>query len=225
MEKTLRLIPEFEKLTTVTNPRGYIGCSVIGHECDRYIWLNKYGTQLKYEIPFRLGRIFERGNLEEERIFSSIKKLSCVELISTQLSFENKLLQGSCDGIIKDKQGNKYILELKTMNDGNFKRLKKHGLSKSNATYWSQCQAYMHLAHRLLSPVQGLIFLAVNKNDESMYEELIEYDPIFGEGLVAKAERISLIIEMPDGIFSTEKKPQACFNCSFHKHCYGEPNV
>ena len=111
------------------------------------------------------------------------------------------------------------------MNDGNFKRLKKYGLSKSNATYWSQCQAYMHLAHRLWSPVQGLIFLAVNKNDESMYEEIVEYDPIFGEGLVAKAKRIDGLEEMPDGIFSTEKKPQACFTCSFHKHCYGEPNV
>ena len=232
MEKTLRLIPEFEKLTTITNPRGYIGCSVIGHECDRYIWLNKYG-KLTYEIPFRLGRIFERGNLEEERIFSSLKKLSCVELIWTQLSFASSILQGSCDGVIKDKQGNQYILELKTMNDGNFKRLKKHGLSKSNVTYWSQCQAYMHLAHetnqieniRLWSPVQGLIFLAVNKNDESMYEELIEYDPIFGEGLVAKANRIDQLEEMPDGIFSTKKKPQACFTCVFHKHCYGEPNV
>lgn len=226
MEKPLRLIPELEKLTTVTNPRGYIGCSVIGHECDRYIWLNKYGKQLKYEIPFRLGRIFERGNLEEERIFSSIKKLSCVELISTQLSFANSILQGSCDGVIKDKQGNQYILELKTMNDGNFKRLKKHGLSKSNATYWSQCQAYMHLAiELLLLDFKGVLFLAVNKNDESMYEELIEYDPLVGEGLVAKAKRIDGLEEMPDGIFSAEKKPQACFNCSFHKHCYGEPNV
>lgn len=224
MEQPLRLIPEFEKLTTITSPRGYIGCSVIGHECDRYIWLNKYG-KLTYEIPFRLGRIFERGNLEEERIFSSLKKLSCVELVSTQLSFANSILQGSCDAVIKDNRGNEYIMELKTMNDGNFKRLKKYGLSKSNATYWSQCQAYMHLAHRLWSPVQGLIFLVVNKNDESMYEELIEYDPLVGEGLVAKAERIDELKEMPDGMFSAEKKPQVCFSCSFHKHCYGEPNV
>lgn len=226
MEKPLRLIPELEKLTTVTNPRGYIGCSVIGHECDRYIWLNKYGKQLKYEIPFRLGRIFERGNLEEERIFSSLKKLSCVELLSTQLSFASSILQGSCDAVIRDKPGNQYILELKTMNDGNFKRLKKHGLSKSNATYWSQCQAYMHLAiELLLLDFKGVLFLAVNKNDESMYEEFIEYDPMFGEGLVAKAKRIGQLNEIPDGIFSAEKKPQACFNCSFHKHCYGEPNV
>ena len=225
MEKPLRLIPELEKLTTVTNPRGYIGCSVIGHECDRYIWLNKYG-KLTYEIPFRLGRIFERGNLEEERIFSSLKKLSCVELLSTQLSFASSILQGSCDGVIKDKQGNQYILELKTMNDGNFKRLKKYGLSKSNATYWSQCQAYMHLAiELLLLDFKGVLFLAVNKNDESMYEEFIEYDPMFGEGLVAKAKRIGQLNEIPDGIFSTEKKPQACFTCSFHKHCYGEQNV
>ena len=82
--------------------------------------------------------------------------------------------------------------------------------------------SYMHLAHRLWSPVQGLIFLVVNKNDESMYEEFIEYDHIFGEGLVAKANRIDQLEEMPDGIFSVKKKPQACFNCSFHKHCYGE---
>lgn len=239
----LRLIPHLEKLTTTARPRGYIGCSVIGHECDRYIWLNKYGD-FTYEIPFRLGRIFDRGKLEEERIFSSLKKLSCFELISTQVSFSKDELKGNCDAVLVDRQGNVYILELKTMNDRNFKALKKYGLSKSNTLYWSQCQAYMKLSRSRYETVMewinpttiyGLgfsgvsiskaIFLAVNKNDESLHEEIIDYDPAVGEGLVAKAERIDQLKEMPEGIFSTDKKPQTCFNCSFHKYCYGEINA
>ena len=214
--ETMKLIPAFEKLTTVASPRGYIGCSQIGHACDRYIWLNKYGT-MTWEVPVRKQRIFERGHLEEKRILNLIERLEESEVFHSQVYLSRQPLQGSCDGILKDKGGERYIFELKTMNEASFKALKKHGLGKSNAIYWAQCQAYMHL-----SGIPKTIFLAVNKNDESMYEELIEYDPIEAEGLVAKAERIDQLPHEPEGIFNEHKKPQACFQCQFHKHCYGD---
>lgn len=215
----MKLIPAFEKLTTVASPRGYSGCSQIGHSCDRYIWLNKYGGKITWKIPFQKWRIFERGRWEERRVYALFDEWEGFYLSSTQTSFSNDHLQGSCDGILRDRNGERYILELKTMNDAAFRALKKHGLGKSNAIYWAQCQAYMHL-----SGIPKAIFLAVNKNDESMYEELIEYDPIEAEGLMAKAERIDHLPHEPEGIYDENKKPQSCFQCQFHQHCYGDRN-
>lgn len=213
----MKLIPEFEKMTSVASPRGYIGCSQIGHPCDRYIWLNKYGGKITWKIPFQKWRIFERGRWEERRVYALFDEWEGFYLSSTQTSFSNDHLQGSCDGILKDENGGRYIFELKTMNDAAFKALKKHGLGKSNAIYWAQCQAYMHL-----SDIPKTIFLAVNKNDESMYEELIEYDPIEAEGLMAKAERIDQLTHEPEGIYDEKRKPQSCFQCQFHQRCYGD---
>ena len=215
----MKLIPEFEKMTSVASPRGYIGCSQIGHPCDRYIWLNKYGGKITWKIPFQKWRIFERGRWEERRVYALFDEWEGFYLSSTQTSFSNDHLQGSCDGILKDENGGRYIFELKTMNEASFKALKKHGLGKSNSIYWAQCQAYMHLSH-----IPRAIFLAVNKNDESMYEELIEYAPIEAEGLMAKAERIDQLPHEPEGIYNEKKTPQSCFQCQFHQHCYGDRN-
>lgn len=212
----MKLIPVFEKMTSVASPRGYIGCSQIGHPCDRYIWLNRYGGKITWKIPFQKWRIFERGRWEERRVYALFDEWEGFYLSSTQTSFSNDHLQGSCDGILKDENGGRYIFELKTMNEASFKALKKHGLGKSNSIYWAQCQAYMHL-----SGIHKTIFLSVNKNDESMYEELIEYDPIEAEGLMAKAERIDQLPHEPEGIYNEKKKPQSCFQCQFHQHCYG----
>lgn len=215
----MKLISKFETLITLNSPRGYIGCSQIGHSCDRYIWLNKYG-KMSWEISFQKNRIFERGKLEEERILKAIDLLEDIHILDKQTSFSNKVLQGSCDGILKDKEGELYIFELKTMNDSAFKSLKKYGLGKSHAIYWAQCQAYMHLSQGILKT----IFLVVNKNDESLYEELITYDPLEAEGLIAKAERINALQNEPRGIFNDTKKSQACFHCPFHQSCYGGPH-
>jgi hypothetical protein len=216
----MKLIPAFEKLATVASPRGYIGCSQIGHACDRYIWLNKYG-KMKWEVPFRTQRIFERGKLEERRIDDLVIKLWKYGFMfsGAQTEFSNDHLQGSCDGFLYTPDEQPHVFELKTMNDAAFRALKKHGLGKSNAIYWAQCQAYMHL-----SGIPKTIFLAVNKNDESMYEELIAYDPLEAEGLMAKAQRIDQLSQEPEGIYDENKKPQSCFQCQFHQHCYGDRN-
>ncbi|GAO97662.1 hypothetical protein Cva_00298 [Caedimonas varicaedens] len=124
------LIEEFEKLTTVQKTRGYLGCSIIGHPCDRYIWLQKYGD-LTLEIPFRKQRIFERGMIEESRIFSLLSKVDRWTIEKIQHPVQKGILKGNIDAIIGYEDGTRYILEIKTMNDEAFKELRKHGVQKS----------------------------------------------------------------------------------------------
>jgi hypothetical protein len=210
------LIKEFEKLTTTRKSRGYLGCSTIGHACDRYIWLNKYG-EMEITIPFRKQRIFERGSLEESRILSLLGKVENWTIESIQHPLQKGILSGNVDAVIKDPDGTRYILEIKTMNDKAFKELKKHGVKKVQFGYWVQCQTYLYLSEG----INAALFLVVNKNDESMYEEVIYLDPSVGETFLAKAIRIDEQKEMPLGLMAFEKKPLPCFGCSFERFCYG----
>ena len=41
-------------------PRRYLGASVAGHECDRYLWLHFRGL-FRERFEGRMYRLFERG--------------------------------------------------------------------------------------------------------------------------------------------------------------------
>ena len=214
------LIKEFEKLTTTRKLRGYLGCSTMGHPCDRYIWLNKYG-EITFEIPLKKQRIFERGIMEESRILSLLGKVEGWTIESLQYPLQKGVLRGNADAVLKDRDGIRYILEIKTMNDKAFRELKKHGVQKAQFSYWAQCQTYLYLSE----DIHTALLLVVNKNDESMYEEIIPIDLSVGETFLAKATRIHEQTEMPLGLMAFEKKPLSCFGCSFERFCYGEEQL
>lgn len=210
------LIKEFEKLTTTRKPRGYLGCSTMGHTCDRYIWLNKYG-EMEITLPFKKQRIFERGIIEESRILSLLGKVEGWTIESIQHPLQKGVLSGNADAVIRDQDGTRYILEIKTMKDKAFKALKKDGIKKAQFGYWVQCQTYLYLSEG----INAALILVVNKNDESLYEEVIDIDPSVGETFLSKATRIDEQQEMPKGLRAFEKKSLECFGCSFEKFCYG----
>lgn len=213
------VIDLFETITFSEKPRGYIGCSVIGHACYRYIWLNKYGKEAT-EIPFRRKRIFERGHWEEGRILSLIEKTGEFSIEGTQVlasSGDEPVLKGHADAILRHKDGTRYLLEIKTMNSRGFKALCRQGLKRSHFSYWSQVQTYLYLL--LLNTA---IVIAVNKNDESLHEEVIDIEPSVGAHLVDKAKRISEQTEMPLGLAYHSTKQLECYGCSFEKLCYQE---
>ena len=58
--------------------RPHLGASLIGHECDRYLWLTFRWAKLA-EFEGRLLRLFDRGNREEPRIHEELRGIG-VEL-------------------------------------------------------------------------------------------------------------------------------------------------
>jgi hypothetical protein len=203
------LIELFEKLSVNQQPRGYIGCSVIEHPCNKYIWFSKHqGTT----ISFKQRRIFERGLMEEPRIIKLIKETGEFSIINEQHFVSKYPLEGHIDAIIENKNGNKYILEIKTMNEKNFKRLLKHKTAIAFPSYYAQCQCYM-----LLSDVHEAILLAVNKNTEEIHEEIINFNEEYATCLLAKS--ITIQEDIPSGF---SKKQLECFYCGFKEKCQGE---
>ena len=91
------------------------------------------------------------------------------------------------------------------------------GIRKSKPEHFAQCQLYMHSQH-----LTRCLYLAVNKNDESLYSERIEYDVAFALALEAKIERIAKSDRAPARLFEdpTSKAAFKCSWCSARAQCH-----
>src|SRR5690606_7898622 len=81
--------------------------------------------------------------------------------------------------------GEEFLLEFKTHNTKSFVNLVNIGVREAKPEHWSQMQVYMHkrgLKHAL--------YMAVNKNDDDLYCEIVPIDPAQGPKLIAKADEV-----------------------------------
>ena len=207
------LIELLERNSVTRQPRSYIGCSSIGHECDRYLWLN-YHKPIKETITYQQNKIFKRGDLEEDVLLRDLAKQPEVEIVKTQVELAAGDLKGHADGIIR-VNNDFYILEIKTMNNRNWQQFQKHGLKKTKPIYWAQCQVYMGMSN-----IHKAVLLATNKDNEEAHEEIILFDKDQFAALVLRAKRLKTQTEEPDGLTYYSKPPFTCTFCPRKEHCW-----
>lgn len=110
------------------------------------------------------------------------------------------------------------LLEFKTHNTKSFCNLVAKGVKEAKPVHWVQMQTYM-FKHGL----SRALYVAVNKNDDDLYTEVVHLDPTVGPEMVAKAERVIRAATPPQRI---GKHPSwiDCKFCEFSNVChYGEP--
>jgi hypothetical protein len=203
-------------------------CSSLGNECERRLW---YGFRWAHEPETFTGRtlrIFETGNVEETRLCDDLRLIGCDVLQvdgetgnQFEVSFLGGHLTGHTDGEVSgipEAPKTPHLLECKSHNDKSFKELKKFGVRVSKPVHFSQMQIYMH--GRSLTRA---LYLAVNKNDDEIYTERLEYDPAFAMQLVAKAERIVTADAAPPKLHEdpNAKMAWACGYCPARGVCHG----
>lgn len=197
-------------------PRPYLGMSQLGHKCSRYLWY--YFRWVAYtEHDARRERIFRRGDLEEARITRYLESIG-ITIVSTQAThhdFEGHL-SGHTDGVVKDipELDGEVLLEIKTMSDKYFKQLEKNGVKYSKPEYYCQVQTYMYY-----SKVKYALHITVNKNDESLYIELIEFNNKDAQALIDRAYDI-ISSPVPPGKLSQDPKYYICGWCDFKAQCH-----
>lgn len=122
--------------------------------------------------------------------------------------------------------GEEFLTEFKTHNTKSFcalvaeKTLKpmECGVKNAKPVHWFQMQVYMHKRG-----LRFALYMAVNKNDDDLYAEVVEYDPSIGPMLLQKA---GTIIGAPKPLPRISNSPAwfECKFCDFNKIChYGEP--
>jgi hypothetical protein len=175
--------------------RTYLGASVIGAACHRWLWYDFRWACPPEEKSGRVRRLLETGDIEEARLIADLRSTGATVLekdpkTGGQFGFTDigGHFRGHMDGQaigVTEAPKKWHVVEAKSHNDKSFGKLLKHGVAASKPLHFAQMQIYMHYAD-----FSRAIYLAVNKNDDELYSARFNYDGVFAVRLVAKAEAI-----------------------------------
>lgn len=202
--------------------RPHLGASLIGRKCERELWYS-FRWATRSEFPARILRLFKRGHNEEHNLNGLLRDAgvtvhSVDPQTGRQFSFGSGHFGGSMDAAgvgIPDAPQTWHAIEHKTHSDKSFQSLKQKGVQESKPEHYAQMQCYMSW-----SGMNRALYMAVNKNDDDLYLERIDYDAAFAKSLFDKAERIIFASEPPQRI---SDKPDwfECKFCDHHATCHG----
>ena len=229
------LSEKIESLPMEQGPRMHLGASKIGKECVRALWYDfRWASNVKK--PNRLLRLFNRGHKEEANFEQLLKDAGCTVYTTDATTGEQFNFSdldghfgGSLDGIITgvpDMPNEWMLLEMKTSADKYFKllygfcsKIKKYLASKGFGIFkvWSdhyyQMQMYMHK-----KGLKWALYCSVNKNDDTLYFELVPYDPSLFPQLEDKA-RVAIYSEEPPPKITKNPSSYKCVMCDHKGIC------
>jgi hypothetical protein len=200
-------------------PRPHMGCSQLGHPCDRWLWLSfRWAVQPKF--PGRILRLFRRGQMEEATIVSDLRSIGMDVRTGKQQERVDfgAHVSGSIDAIIEygvpGAPRTRHVAEFKTHSKKSFDDLEKNGVEKSKPEHFVQMQLYMHG-----TKIDRALYVSVCKDDDRIYSERIRYDQEVAEKYIARGRRIALSDRMPEPI-STDPSWYQCKFCDAHQFCH-----
>jgi len=192
----------------------------IGLECDRQVWLNFRRASAPEVIDWRKRRIFERGNIEEERLLDMLRLVD-VEVWGEQdrVRAVGGHLRGKIDGRalgLIEASKTEHIVECKSAKQEVFRKVKKEGVKKGKPEHYATFQFYMFGLG-----IDRVLYLMSNKNDEDVHYERVEYDAEFALRQVARIERIIGMDEPPGRLCNKRDDFRGQF-CRQAEVCWGE---
>lgn len=172
-------------------PRKHLGVSTIGENCDRQL-VYTHRWMHREQFSGRMLRLFNRGHREEERFVGWLKGIGA-EVWETdangkqwRMSYLSEHYSGSLDGILRLPPRYNltipFLLEMKTHNEKSFAKLVKSGVRLSKPKHFIQMCGYGESYKFNYG-----IYIAINKNDDEVYVEVVELDKTVGKQKLAKA--------------------------------------
>lgn len=221
--------------------RAHLGASEIGKECRRELW---YGFRWAFVEDFgrasdgeefeldgdagRMCRLFQRGHREEAYFVDDLRAVGAdVQTIDPdtgrQFGFKDHggHFAGSIDAqaaSIPGMNADWALVECKTHNAKSFNDLRKHGVETSKPRHFAQCLVYCRK--------RGLaraLYLAVCKNDDRLYAEVIELHEANAkkaDELIAKAGKVIFAAE-PPARAGKDASSWVCKFCPAIELCHG----
>lgn len=194
--------------------------SELGHECLRYLVLNRtrWADRKPHEIGLQL--IFDEGNYQEDIVIKDLLEAG-VKVTEQQKAFEWQKFQitGHLD-LMVECNGYKGPVEIKSMNPHIFDSI--NSLEDFNKYFWTARYIAQMLIYLLMNDSENGYFLLKNKSTGELKQIEIKLDYEFAESLLKKAETINAHVEagtLPDFI----KDPEACKRCAFFGHVCNPP--
>ncbi len=194
----------------------------IGLECPRALWYNFRRTSAPEVITWKKRRIFESGNIEEDRLLDLLRLIGC-EVTDQQARVRDcgNHLRGKVDGQVTGLRESKkeHLVECKSSNSKGFKAVLKaappfgEGIKISKPLHHATIQFYLHARG-----LERCLYMMSCKDTEDLYLERVKYDAAFALKLIA---RVNHIIASDDPPAKLHEDPSAkmAFVCrSMCKH-------
>lgn len=213
--------------------RPYLGASAIGKPCLRQHWYS-FRWSKPAEFSGRLYRVFQSGHLQEPRVYADLAGIGCTvyqdnPATGKQWSFTEPScghhFQGNADGIITGlPQAPKapHLLEIKTASDKMYKEMQKVGVKQAEPEHYAQMQIYMKWSIDEFGEdgCRRALYFVVNKDNDDIYTERLEFDPAFADAIISKALAVITAVEPPVGV-STDPTWYECKFCNYQAICHG----
>lgn len=203
-----------------------ISVSTLADECERKLFYDFRWASPPEVINGRTLRIFESGNIEEERWIENLRMIGC-EVIDGDGEDRNgkprQIMVELCGGHVRGYLDSEilglpeapktwHVGEMKSHNAKSFIKLLKEGVKKSKPLHYGQIQTYMYERGR-----DRGIYLATCKDTDELYAERMELDTAYVVRLLARAERIIGAHEPPAKLHEDPNHKMA-FVCGWCKH-------
>ena len=199
--------------------RTYLGCSTFGTECERAHWYQFRWVNPPEQFSGRKLRLFKTGHREEARMIADLRRAD-VEVIDINpdtneqwgVSALGGHLRGHLDGLvlnIPEAPRTTHVLEVKTHNDKSYRDLLVNRVKKSKPGHYRQMHLYMGL-----TKIDRALYIAHNKNDDSLYVERVKFDRAEFDRLIARAERTISASRAPPKLFE-DPSSRAAYVCQW----------
>ncbi len=214
--------------------RSHLGASVLGGECARKVWYNFRWTS-KPHFSGRTLRLFNRGHLEEPRFLAMLLMIGCEvwwqddQGKQFRISWAEGHAGGSGDGVgrgVPDlPEATPAVLEFKTHGEKSFIELAGdlkawrayradhmrgqfpgQGVRIAKFEHFVQMQTYMRKME-----IPAALYMAVNKNTDDLYAEVIQLDSEFADQFINRGEQLVWMNEAPKRI----SESPGFFKCRF----------
>jgi len=215
---TAHLVDDFQKQGP---PRAHLGASVLGHECERWLWLS-FRWAIVERFPGRILRLFRRGQMEEYTVIADLRQslIEVTECLDEQRQIDfGGHVKGSPDGVvygIPESPKKEHLLEIKTHSKKSFDEVSTQGVQKAKPMHYTQMQVGM-LGRRL----QRALYYAVCKDDDRIYTERVYFEKEYAERMLERAKRIALEERLPAPI-TDDPTWYKCRFCPAHDFCFGD---
>lgn len=205
--------------------RPHMGASLIGHECERYIWLT-FRWALTPTFPGRVLRLFSTGQREESRIVEELRGIGATVWETDPATGDQWRVSacgghfgGSLDGVaqgLPEAPKTAAVLEFKTHSHKSFTDLVAKKVAGAKPQHFDQMTVYMGLMD-----LERALYVAVNKDTDDVYTEWVHFEPVRFAKLMTKAQRL-VDATTPPAKLSEEPTHWQCKFCNMHANCHGD---
>lgn len=202
--------------------RSHLGASQIGRKCTREIWLGWRWSLPRRKFGARMLRLVNRGHLEEARFLSLLEMIGCQFHVmengeQERISDHGGHYGSALDAVLwgcPDAPGEWILGEFKTHNTKSFCKLVVEGVKVSKPEHYDQMQSCMDRRG-----IHKCLYLAVNKNDDDLFAQIVVFDPEHAAKIRARAADIITRRDAPARI-SDDPSNFDCSYCDAKLRCH-----